>query len=52
MYSFGKMRDLNNLIPARSGWFLEEAYSVNDSGEIVGDGTIHGKDHAFVLTPN
>ena len=36
------MRDLNTLIPAGSGWTLEVASSINDSGEIVGWGD-HGR---------
>ena len=47
-----KLRDLNNLIPQGSGWLLSIAYGVNDSGAIVGEGTISGQTHAFLLTPN
>jgi probable HAF family extracellular repeat protein len=47
----GQMYDLNNLIPAGSGWVLEEAYAINDSGQIVGYGSVHGQTHAFLLTP-
>lgn len=45
------MRDLNGLIPANSGWELTEARSINDSGKIVGYGTIGGQSHGFLLTP-
>jgi probable HAF family extracellular repeat protein len=45
------MRDLNNLIPANSGWELIEARDINNNGRIVGYGTVNGENHAFVLTP-
>jgi probable HAF family extracellular repeat protein len=46
------MQDLNGLIPADSGWYLQEATSINDFGQIVGWGTnSKGQTHAFVLTP-
>jgi probable HAF family extracellular repeat protein len=47
----GQMTDLNNLIPAGSGWTLTFAKSVNNSGEIAGFGTVNGQVHAFLLTP-
>ncbi len=45
--------DLNTLIPADSGWVLEIAYAINDSGQIVGSGTLNGEEQqrAFLLTP-
>jgi probable HAF family extracellular repeat protein len=46
------MQDLNNLIPAGSGWVLGQAVDINDSGQIVGVGTINGQTHAYLLTPN
>jgi probable HAF family extracellular repeat protein len=52
IYSGGKMRDLNGLIPAGSGWVLEQAFGINDAGQIVGTGTIGGAERAFLLTPN
>jgi probable HAF family extracellular repeat protein len=45
------MQDLNSLIPVGSGWVLSIANGINDSGEIVGYGLIHGKTHGFLLTP-
>jgi probable HAF family extracellular repeat protein len=47
----GQMTDLNSLIPAGSGWVLNEARAVNDAGQIAGRGTINGIEHAFLLTP-
>ncbi len=43
------IRDLNDLIPNNSGWALEEARDINNSGDIVGFGTIGGQQHAFLL---
>jgi probable HAF family extracellular repeat protein len=52
VYSGKTMRDLNDLIPRSSGWLLNIAWGVNDSGAIVGEGTVGGKIHAFLLTPH
>src|SRR5437667_428445 len=46
----GRMQDLNRLIPPNTGWVLGEANGINDVGQIVGYGTIHGQTHAFLLT--
>ena len=35
LYRDGVMRDLNDLIPADSGWVLEKAIATNDAGQIV-----------------
>ena len=51
IYSGNAMRDLNDLIPRHSGWLLGVAHAVNDSGAIVGEGTIGGAIHGFLLTP-
>ncbi len=45
----GAIKDLNNLIPLNSGWVLEEARDINNSGDIVGFGTIGGQQRAFLL---
>jgi len=50
LYDAGVMLDLNNLIPAGSGWILTQAYAINSSGQIVGAGLFHGVEHAFLLT--
>ena len=47
----GPMVDLNDLIPAGSGWTLVEARSINTSGQIVGRGILGGENHPFLLTP-
>ena len=45
------IEDLNALIAPGSGWFLTGAFSVNDRGQIVGDGFFNGKYSAFLLNP-
>jgi len=46
-------RDLNEAIPANSGWTLAEADVVNDNGWIAGEGIMQtdSKVHAYVLVP-
>jgi probable HAF family extracellular repeat protein len=51
LYSDHKLQDLNALIPARSGWNLEYAVSINNHGQIVGAGTLGGRQAGFLLTP-
>jgi probable HAF family extracellular repeat protein len=43
--------DLNTLIPSDSGWELQAAHSINNRGEIAGQGVLDGFGHAFVLIP-
>lgn len=46
------MQDLNNLIPENSGWVLQFAFAINDSGQIAGYGTnSSGQAEALLLTP-
>lgn len=52
VYIDGTMYNLNDLIPSGSGWTLSEAWDVNDSGQIVGDGVYNGDVRAFLLTPD
>lgn len=47
----GTMIDLTSLLPADSGWTLLEARDINDSGQIVGTGSINGQNRAYLLTP-
>ena len=51
VYKSGKAQDLNTLIPEDADWTLEEANSINDRGQIVGNGLHHGQQRAFLLTP-
>jgi hypothetical protein len=43
--------DLNSLLPNGSGWVLNRAVGVSDSGSIVGHGTKNGTAKAFLLAP-
>jgi probable HAF family extracellular repeat protein len=43
--------NLNAQIPPASGWVLTVARGINDAGQIVGEGTVSGQTHAFLLTP-
>lgn len=45
------MVDLNDLIPANSGWYLEATTGINNRGQIVGYGLHGGQQRAFLLTP-
>jgi probable HAF family extracellular repeat protein len=51
LYSAGSISDLNNLIDPSSGWNLNVATAINDSGQIVGFGSHNGQTEAFLLTP-
>jgi probable HAF family extracellular repeat protein len=50
LYSGSGMTDLNSLLPSNSGWVLTSGSAINDSGQIVGHGTINGQMHGFLLT--
>jgi probable HAF family extracellular repeat protein len=50
LYSEGRMVDLNNLLPANSGWDLWDVVGINDSGQIAGTGNYNGRTRAFILT--
>lgn len=51
VYTDGIMHDLNALIDPASGWFLVDAYSINNKGQITGNGLFNGEARAFLLTP-
>lgn len=51
LWEKGKVFDLNTLIPAGTGWSLEVAAGINNSGQIVGYGKRLGKTRAFLLNP-
>jgi probable HAF family extracellular repeat protein len=51
LYENGALYNLNDLIPANSGWTLQAATAINDRGQIAGFGMIHGEIHAFRLDP-
>jgi len=50
LYYDGTMLDLNSLLPANSGWDLEEAFGINASGQITGMGLYDGQQMAFLMT--
>ncbi|MGV3624119.1 MAG: DUF3466 family protein, partial [Archangium sp.] len=41
--------DLNDYLPANSGWVLTGAVDVNSHGDIVGRGTLNGSSRPFML---
>jgi len=51
LYNGSIMTDLNLTLPPGSGWILQEATAINDSGQIAGTGLTGGQRHAFLLTP-
>ena len=51
LYYNGQIQDLNNIIPANSGWVLEQAFGINDEGDVVGIGTHNGQTRAFLIDP-
>ncbi len=46
----GAVINLNDLLPANSGWVLSSADDINDSNQIVGAGTYNGVAATFELT--
>ena len=51
LWDQGTLIDLNTVLPAGSGWELREARGINNSGQIVGWGNLHGEDHAYLISP-
>ena len=52
LWENGSLVDLNNLIPPNSPLKLVYAYTINDRGEIAGNGwDANGNEHAFRLIP-
>ena len=51
LWENGVMMDLQTLIPANSGWVLQQAGGINDNGQIAGIGLHDGQLRAFLLTP-
>lgn len=50
IYQKGVLTDLNSLIPAGSGWVLNQARGISENGQISGTGVINGQEHAFMLS--
>jgi probable HAF family extracellular repeat protein len=51
LWENGAMINLQTQIPADSGWVLQQAYSINDRGQIGGFGLHNGQIRAYLLTP-
>ncbi len=51
LWSQGTIVDLNEYLPANSGWTLDIAVAVNSSGQITGTGHRNGLARPFLLTP-
>jgi len=47
----GVAYDLNDYLPADSGWVLRSAEGINDRGQIVGMASFGGQNRGFLLTP-
>jgi probable HAF family extracellular repeat protein len=47
----GGVENLNDLIPPNSGWMLDQASAINQTGEIAAAGIIDSQTHAALLTP-
>jgi probable HAF family extracellular repeat protein len=54
VYSNGTLQNLNTLIPAGSGYQIQNATGINDNGQIVAnaDDTATGQTHALLLNPS
>jgi probable HAF family extracellular repeat protein len=50
LYERGAFVDLNTLIGQDSGWTLTDARDINDRGQIIGTGILHGEQRGFLLT--
>jgi probable HAF family extracellular repeat protein len=50
LWSGDAITDLNSEIIA-PGWVLQQANGINDRGQIIGEGTLNGVPHAFLLEP-
>jgi uncharacterized repeat protein (TIGR01451 family) len=48
----GVLTDLNDRIPAGGGWVLNRAITINDNGQIGGQGTLNGVTSGFLLFPD
>jgi probable HAF family extracellular repeat protein len=51
LWQSGTLTDLNTLIDPSSGWVITSALDINDNGQIVGQGTLNGVAHSFLLDP-
>jgi probable HAF family extracellular repeat protein len=47
----GTITDLNTLIRPGTGWVLQQAWGISDTGAIAGRGVLNGAARSFLLTP-
>ncbi len=47
----GRLQTLVSLIPTGSGWTLNDATGISESGMIVGTGRLNNANRSFILTP-
>jgi probable HAF family extracellular repeat protein len=52
LWSEGVIIDLTTVIPADSGWQLQDAVAINDAGQILVSGVYGGALHSGLLTPD
>jgi uncharacterized membrane protein len=52
LWQNGSVTYLNDLICQDSGWNLNRAFGINDSGQIIGGGLLDGEYHSYLLTPS
>ncbi|MHB1158311.1 MAG: DUF3466 family protein [Phycisphaerales bacterium] len=50
LYDGSTMTDLNSMISPSSGWTLDKATAINDSGQIVGNSSTDSDTHAFLYS--
>ena len=46
----GTMHDLNEYLPANSGWILENTIAINDNGVVAGTGSHNGDPEGYEFT--
>jgi len=51
LWDGGIAYNLNDFLSPTSGWYLQNAYNINNVGQIVGWGTLNGQTRAFLLDP-
>jgi hypothetical protein len=47
----GTLTYLNEILSQDSGWVLSSAFGINDSGQIIGQGSFNGEVHSYLLSP-
>jgi probable HAF family extracellular repeat protein len=51
LWENGRIINLQDQLPANSGWVLQQATGINNQGQITGIGMHKGKNRVFLLTP-